>query len=122
MIVAASAHSPPSSNALMYSTGPAPCSGGGVERSLSKQLCLACIYTLYAVLNVCVLCVCFSCCSEEVFDFSSGQMTQMKAKHLKDSMCNEFAQIFELCSYVLVSALCVCVCVCGFCVRFCRFS
>ena len=67
------------------------------------------------MLNVCVLCVCFSCCSEEVFDFSSGQMTQMKAKHLKDSMCNEFAQIFELCSYVLVSALCVCVCVCRKC-------
>ena len=24
------------------------------------------------------------CFSEEVFDFSSGQMTQTKAKHLKD--------------------------------------
>ena len=42
-------------------------------------------------------------CSEEVFDFSSGQMTQVKAKHLKDSMCNEFSQIFNLCSFVLVS-------------------
>ena len=41
--------------------------------------------------------------SEEVFDFSSGQMTQVKAKHLKDSMCNEFSQIFNLCSFVLVS-------------------
>ena len=41
--------------------------------------------------------------SEEVFDFSSGQMTQVKAKHLKDTMCNEFSQIFQLCSYVLVS-------------------
>lgn len=40
--------------------------------------------------------------SEEVFDFSSGQMTQVKAKHLKDTMCNEFSQIFQLCSYVLV--------------------
>jgi exportin-1 len=39
--------------------------------------------------------------SEEVFDFSSGQMTQTKAKHLKDSMCSEFAQIFELCQFVL---------------------
>jgi exportin-1 len=39
--------------------------------------------------------------SEEVFDFSSGQMTQMKAKHLKDSMCVEFSQIFQLCSYVM---------------------
>lgn len=39
--------------------------------------------------------------SEEVFDFSSGQMTQTKAKHLKDSMCSEFAQIFELCQFVM---------------------
>lgn len=43
------------------------------------------------------------CFSEEVFDFSSGQMTQTKAKHLKDSMCNEFALIFELCLFVMVS-------------------
>jgi len=43
------------------------------------------------------------CCSEEVFDFSSGQMTQTKAKHLKDSMCSEFALIFELCLFVMVS-------------------
>ncbi|PFX29369.1 Exportin-1 [Stylophora pistillata] len=39
--------------------------------------------------------------SEEVFDFSSGQMTQTKAKHLKDSMCSEFLQIFTLCQFVL---------------------
>jgi len=39
--------------------------------------------------------------SEEVFDFSSGQMTQAKAKHLKDSMCNEFSQIFQLCQFVM---------------------
>ncbi|CAL1266809.1 unnamed protein product [Larinioides sclopetarius] len=39
--------------------------------------------------------------SEEVFDFSSGQMTQIKAKHLKDTMCNEFSQIFQLCNTVL---------------------
>ena len=42
-------------------------------------------------------------CSEEVFDFSSGQMTQVKAKHLKDSMCSEFSQIFQLCIFVMVS-------------------
>ena len=41
--------------------------------------------------------------SEEVFDFSSGQMTQAKAKHLKDSMCSEFSQIFTLCQFVMVS-------------------
>ena len=40
-------------------------------------------------------------CSEEVFDFSSGQMTQAKAKHLKDSMCSEFSQIFQLCQFVM---------------------
>lgn len=39
--------------------------------------------------------------SEEVFDFSSGQMTQTKAKHLKESMCSEFAKIFELCQFVM---------------------
>ena len=37
----------------------------------------------------------------QVFDFSSGQMTQAKAKHLKDSMCNEFSAIFQLCQYVM---------------------
>jgi len=30
-------------------------------------------------------------------------MTQTKAKHLKESMCSEFAKIFELCQFVLVS-------------------
>lgn len=39
--------------------------------------------------------------SEEVFDFSSGQMTQTKAKHLKDTMCSEFSQIFQLCQFVM---------------------
>jgi exportin-1 len=39
--------------------------------------------------------------SEEVFDFSLGSMTQIKAKHLKDSMCSEFSQIFQLCQFVL---------------------
>lgn len=43
--------------------------------------------------------------SEEVFDFCSGQITQTKAKHLKDTMCMEFAQIFQLCSYVLGSSM-----------------
>jgi exportin-1 len=43
--------------------------------------------------------------SEEVFDFSSGQMTQTKAKHLKDTMCNEFSQIFQLCQFVMVNSL-----------------
>lgn len=41
--------------------------------------------------------------SEEVFDFSTGQMTQTKTKHLKDTMCSEFSQIFQLCQFVLVS-------------------
>ena len=39
--------------------------------------------------------------SEEVFDFSSGQMTQAKARHLKESMCSEFSDIFNLCVYVM---------------------
>jgi len=57
------------------------------------------------VLTAVVLSLCVY--SEEVFDFSSGQMTQTKAKHLKDSMCSEFAQIFELCLFVMVSLLSV---------------
>ncbi|XP_037047056.1 exportin-1 [Bradysia coprophila] len=43
--------------------------------------------------------------SEEVFDFSSGQITQTKAKHLKDTMCAEFSQIFQLCSFVLEGSM-----------------
>ncbi|XP_037957389.1 exportin-1 [Teleopsis dalmanni] len=43
--------------------------------------------------------------SEEVFDFSAGQITQTKAKHLKDTMCLEFSQIFQLCSFVLESSM-----------------
>uniref|UniRef100_A0A1A9URN0 Exportin-1 n=1 Tax=Glossina austeni TaxID=7395 RepID=A0A1A9URN0_GLOAU len=43
--------------------------------------------------------------SEEVFDFSSGQITQTKAKHLKDTMCSEFSQVFQLCSFVLESSM-----------------
>jgi len=39
--------------------------------------------------------------SEEVFDFSSGQMTQTKAKHLKDTMCSQFSEVFQLCEFVL---------------------
>lgn len=46
--------------------------------------------------------------SEEVFDFSSGQMTQAKAKHLKDSMCIEFSHIFQLCQFVMVRETCGC--------------
>lgn len=43
--------------------------------------------------------------SEEVFDFSSGQITQTKAKHLKDTMCSEFSQIFQLCLFVLEGSM-----------------
>jgi len=43
--------------------------------------------------------------SEEVFDFSSGQMTQTKAKKLKDSMCEEFSSIFTLCEFVMGNSM-----------------
>ncbi|KFK37753.1 hypothetical protein AALP_AA3G025500 [Arabis alpina] len=39
--------------------------------------------------------------SEEVFDFSRGEMTQQKIKELKDSLNSEFRLIHELCIYVL---------------------
>ena len=46
--------------------------------------------------------------SEEVFDFSTGQMTQTKAKHLKDTMCSQFQQVFLLCIFVMVSVVWSC--------------
>jgi exportin-1 len=34
--------------------------------------------------------------SEEIFDYSADQMTQTKIKNLKNSMCGEFSDIFQL--------------------------
>ncbi|KIO27462.1 hypothetical protein M407DRAFT_190749 [Tulasnella calospora MUT 4182] len=42
--------------------------------------------------------------SEEIFDFSAEQMTQSKIKNLKNQMCGEFAEIFQLCIEVLDKA------------------
>ncbi|ODV83665.1 hypothetical protein CANARDRAFT_29881 [[Candida] arabinofermentans NRRL YB-2248] len=42
--------------------------------------------------------------SEEIFDYSSEQMTQAKAKSLKTRMCDEFSEIFKLCFEVLDKA------------------
>ena len=42
--------------------------------------------------------------SEEVFDYSADQMTSVKTKNLKTTMCAEFASIFQLCSEVLNTA------------------
>ncbi|KZT57046.1 hypothetical protein CALCODRAFT_496716 [Calocera cornea HHB12733] len=39
--------------------------------------------------------------SEEIFDYSAEQMTQQKTRNLKQTMCGEFGQIFELCQEVL---------------------
>eukprot|EP00958_Prasinococcus_capsulatus_P010660 scaffold1040_cov376-Prasinococcus_capsulatus_cf.AAC.6 len=39
--------------------------------------------------------------SEEVFDFSRGEMTQAKVSELKKSLNSEFALIHELCEFVL---------------------
>ena len=43
--------------------------------------------------------------SEEIFDYSSEQMTQAKTIALKNSMCGEFSEIFQLCSEVLEKAV-----------------
>lgn len=43
--------------------------------------------------------------SEEVFDFSSGQLTQAKTKYLKDTMCHEFSKIFQLCTFVMETSV-----------------
>ncbi|KAJ1569665.1 Karyopherin transporter [Cladochytrium tenue] len=42
--------------------------------------------------------------SEEIFDFSTEQLTQAKAKNLKNSMRGEFSEIFQLCQEVLDKA------------------
>jgi exportin-1 len=39
--------------------------------------------------------------SEEVFDFSGGQMTTAKIKELKESFNKEFSLIYQLCEYIL---------------------
>ena len=39
--------------------------------------------------------------SEEVFDFSAEQMTSTKTRQLKQSMCDEFTSIYNLCSEIL---------------------
>lgn len=42
--------------------------------------------------------------SEEVFDYSAEQMTTLKARSLKQQLCGEFAEVFQLCSEVLEHA------------------
>lgn len=42
--------------------------------------------------------------SEEVFDYSEEQMTSAKRRELKQSMCDEFTAIYQLCSEVLRTA------------------
>lgn len=42
--------------------------------------------------------------SEEIFDFSAEQMTQQKITNLKNQMCGEFSEIFQLCSEILEKA------------------
>lgn len=42
--------------------------------------------------------------SEEVFDYSAEQMTSVRTRNLKTTMCNEFSQIFQLCQEILTSA------------------
>ncbi|KAJ3194094.1 Karyopherin transporter [Irineochytrium annulatum] len=42
--------------------------------------------------------------SEEIFDYSAEQMTQQKTKNLKNTMCQEFSDIFQLCQEVLDKA------------------
>lgn len=42
--------------------------------------------------------------SEEIFDYSAEQMTQTKTKNLKNQMCGEFSEVFQLCYEVLQKA------------------
>lgn len=42
--------------------------------------------------------------SEEIFDYSAEQMTQLKTTNLRQSICNEFSEIFKLCKEILEKA------------------
>lgn len=42
--------------------------------------------------------------SEEVFEFSAGEMTQDKVSHLRTRFNEDFSRIFDLCQYVFSSA------------------
>ncbi|PWN41529.1 putative CRM1-nuclear export factor, exportin [Ceraceosorus guamensis] len=42
--------------------------------------------------------------SEEIFDFSPEQMTTTKTQNLKNQICGEFAEVFQLCTEVLEKA------------------
>ncbi|KAI8636928.1 nuclear export factor CRM1 [Parasitella parasitica] len=42
--------------------------------------------------------------SEEIFDYSADQMTQLKTSNLRQLMCNEFSEIFKLCKEILEKA------------------
>lgn len=42
--------------------------------------------------------------SEEVFEFSTGQMTQEKINQLKDQFNDDFLRVFQLCQYVFDSS------------------
>lgn len=42
--------------------------------------------------------------SEEIFDYSAEQMTQLKTTNLRQSICNEFSEIFKLCIEILEKA------------------
>ncbi|CCJ30919.1 unnamed protein product [Pneumocystis jirovecii] len=42
--------------------------------------------------------------SEEIFDYSAEQMTQLKTKNLRTQMSGEFSEVFQLCSEILEKA------------------
>jgi len=42
--------------------------------------------------------------SEEIFDFSGGQMTQLKIKELKEAYNKEFSLIYQLCEVILTNS------------------
>ncbi|ORY97570.1 nuclear export factor CRM1 [Syncephalastrum racemosum] len=42
--------------------------------------------------------------SEEIFDYSAEQMTQLKTNNLRNQMCGEFSEIYQLCKEVLDKA------------------
>jgi exportin-1 len=55
-----------------------------------------------SILNITIAyLICIKYFSEEIFDFSAEQMTQQKTNNLKNQICGEFSEIYQLCKEVL---------------------
>lgn len=77
---------------IMFSFCNTPKQHFGVELSVSVYYLGGCYLAMFV----------FIISSEEVFDFSSGQMTQAKAKHLKDRLESMEIEFTVLISVIII--------------------